>query len=101
MTAERRLLGELEAGCSSPVGALADVVEGDDGEELWIRAVVLSLDGVLSVRRSGSGPLDAADDLGKAVATELLAEGAADLDAPVPPTGPPAGSSATSGGSVP
>ena len=76
-------------------------MEGDDGEELWVRAVVLSLDGALSVRRSGSGPLDAADDLGKAVATELLAEGAADLDAPAPPTDPPAGSGPTSGGSVP
>ncbi len=101
VTAERRLLAELEAGCSSPVGALADVVEGDDGEELWVRAVVLSLDGALSVRRSGSGPLDAADDLGKAVATELLAEGAADLDAPAPPAEPPASSGPTSGGSVP
>lgn len=98
VTAERRLLAELEAGCSSPVGALADVVEGDDGEELWVRAVVLSLDGALSVRRSGSGPLDAADDLGKAVATELLAEGAADLDAPVTPARP---TDPTAGGSVP
>ncbi len=101
VTAERRLLAELEAGCSSPVGALADVVEGEDGEELWIRAVVLSLDGALAVRRSGSGPLDAADDLGKAVATELLAEGAADLDAPAPPSEPPAAPGSASGGSVP
>ena len=101
VTAERRLLAELEAGCSSPVGALADVVEGEDGEELWVRAVVLSLDGALSVRRSGSGPLDAADDLGKAVATELLAEGAADLDAPAPPSQPPAAPGSASGGSVP
>lgn len=80
VTAERRVLAELEAGCSAPVGALAEVVEGEDGEELWLRAVVLSLDGVLSVRRSGSGPVDGADDLGKAVATELLEDGAAGLD---------------------
>ncbi len=84
VTAERRLLADLEAGCSSPVGALADVVEGDDGEELWLRAVVLSLDGVLSVRRSGSGPLGAAAELGASVASELLDEGAADLDAASP-----------------
>ncbi|QIK68298.1 hydroxymethylbilane synthase [Nocardioides sp. HDW12B] len=84
VTAERRLLADLEAGCSSPVGALADVVEGEDGEELWLRAVVLSLDGGLSVRRSGSAPLAAADELGSSVAAELLDEGAAELD-DVPP----------------
>jgi hydroxymethylbilane synthase len=82
VTAERRVLAELEAGCSAPVGALAEVVEGEDGEELWLRAVVLSLDGGLSVRRSGSGPVEEADYLGKAVATELLEDGAAELDGP-------------------
>ena len=43
--AERALLAELEAGCSAPVGALAEVAEGDLGDELWIRAVALSPDG--------------------------------------------------------
>ena len=41
-TAERAVLATLEAGCSAPVGALAEVVEGDDGDELWVRAVALS-----------------------------------------------------------
>ena len=45
-------------GCSAPVGALAEVAEGDHGDELWVRAVALSPDGALSVRRSASGPLD-------------------------------------------
>ncbi len=31
VAAERALLAALEAGCSAPVGALADVAEGDDG----------------------------------------------------------------------
>ena len=31
VTAERALLATLEAGCSAPVAALADVAEGDDG----------------------------------------------------------------------
>ena len=48
VTAERAVLAALEAGCSAPVGALAELAEGDDGEELWLRAVVLSADGVLS-----------------------------------------------------
>ncbi|MFI5426779.1 hypothetical protein [Aeromicrobium sp. UC242_57] len=33
VTAERSLLATLEAGCSAPVGALAEIVEGDDGVE--------------------------------------------------------------------
>jgi hydroxymethylbilane synthase len=68
------------------VGALAEIVEGDDGEELWVRAVALSLDGALSVRRSGSG--DAADPaaVGRALAAEMVADGAHDLisNPPVP-----------------
>ena len=45
VTAERAVLATLEGGCAAPIGALADVAEGDDGDELWIRAVALSLDG--------------------------------------------------------
>ncbi len=77
--AERSLLAELEAGCSAPVGALAEVAEGDLGDELWVRAVALSFDGGLSVRRSASGPLDDSVGLGQKLAAEMLAEGAADL----------------------
>ncbi len=79
VTAERVLLAELEAGCSAPVGALAEVAEGDLGDELWIRAVALSLDGALSVRRSASGPLEDPVGLGHKLAAEMLAEGAAEL----------------------
>ena len=79
VTAERTLLAELEAGCAAPVGALAEVAEGDLGDELWIRAVALSHDGALTVRRSASGPLDDAVGLGQKVAAEMLAEGAAEL----------------------
>ena len=77
--AERALLAELEAGCSAPVGALAEVAEGDLGDELWVRAVALSPDGALSVRRSASGPLDDAVGLGQKLAAEMLADGAAEL----------------------
>ena len=77
--AERALLAELEAGCSAPVGALAEVAEGDLGDELWVRAVALSPDGALSVRRSASGPLDDAVGVGQKLAAEMLADGAAEL----------------------
>ena len=53
--AERAVLATLEAGCSAPVGALAEVAEGDDGDELWLRAVALSPDGAVAVRRSATG----------------------------------------------
>jgi hydroxymethylbilane synthase len=85
VTAERRVLADLEAGCSAPVGALAEVVEGDDGEELWLRAVALSPDGALSVRRSGSGPTADADGVGRRLAAEMIEDGASSLlGEPVP-----------------
>ena len=81
--AERSALATLEGGCSAPIGALADVAEGEDGPELWLRAVVLSPDGSLAVRRSASAPLTdraAAAALGERLARELLDEGAGQLE---------------------
>jgi hydroxymethylbilane synthase len=89
VTAERAVLSTLEAGCSAPLGALADVVEGDDGDELWLRAIALSEDGGLSVRMSASGPVDDAAGLGRRLASEMLAEGAADLMTAPLEQGPP------------
>ena len=80
--AERVLLAALEAGCTAPLGALAVVAEGDDGPELYLRAVVASSDGAAELRRSTTGPLDRALDLGRELAALLLADGAADLIAP-------------------
>ena len=80
------MLATLEGGCAAPIGTLADVVEGEEGPELWVRAVALSLDGSLSVRLSASGPLDDAAGVGRRLAEEMLAEGAADLtDDPADP----------------
>ncbi len=83
--AERAVLATLEGGCSAPIGALADVVEGEDGEELWVRAVALSTDGGLSVRMSATGDLNDAAGLGARLAKEMLADGAGDLDAATEP----------------
>jgi hydroxymethylbilane synthase len=76
VTAERTVLNMLEAGCSAPVGALAEVAEGDDGDELWVRAVALSYDGVVAVRRSATGTPDNAVGVGQRLAAEMLEEGA-------------------------
>lgn len=91
VTAERSLLSTLEAGCSAPVGALADVVWADDGDELWLRAVVGDPSGSPTIRLSASGSLDEPGAVGDRLAAEMLAEGAAQLMG-VPPGRPSIGS---------
>jgi hydroxymethylbilane synthase len=83
--AERALLADLQAGCSAPVAALAEVAEGDEGPEIYLRAAVLSLDGAFAIRLSRtatltseprtSGPGSAAET-GRLLAREMRAEGA-------------------------
>lgn len=77
--AERAVLATLEGGCSAPIGALAEVVEGEEEQELWVRAVALSPDGVLTVRMSASGDPADAVGVGTRLANEMLADGAAGL----------------------
>jgi hydroxymethylbilane synthase len=79
--AERTLLADLEAGCSAPVGALADVAEGfDESEtEIYLRAVVAAVDGSDFVRLSATGPGTDPVGIGHRLATDLLAAGAATL----------------------
>jgi hydroxymethylbilane synthase len=84
VTAERVLLADLEAGCSAPVGAIAEVVESidEDGrvfEELSLRACVAAADGSDVIRASGIGNPDRAAELGLSVAAELLELGAREL----------------------
>jgi hydroxymethylbilane synthase len=83
--AERAVLATLEGGCSAPIGALAEVVEGDDGDEMWVRAVALSPDGALSVRKSATGEPADAVGVGTRLANEMLADGAARLALPQQP----------------
>ncbi|MGW4779296.1 hydroxymethylbilane synthase [Streptomyces filamentosus] len=85
VTAERSLLAALEAGCSAPVGALADLL--DDGKpattEMRLRAVVGTTDGSTLVQLSTTGPVPATNraamELGRELADEMLAKGAAGL----------------------
>lgn len=84
VTAERVLLADLEAGCSAPVGAIAEVVESidEDGrvfEELSLRACVAAADGSDVIRASGIGNPGRAAELGLSVAAELLELGAREL----------------------
>jgi len=79
VTAERALLNRLEAGCTAPVGALADVALGDEGEEIWLRAVVAHLSGSPLIRMSATGSPDDAAGVGGRLAAEMLSRGAAEL----------------------
>ena len=85
--AERAVLAALEAGCTAPVGAIAEVVESldDDGRifvELSLRAAVAAEDGSDVIRASVVGPVDHASRLGKDLAAELLELGADELVGP-------------------
>jgi hydroxymethylbilane synthase len=80
VTAERALLSALEAGCTAPVGALADVAAGDNGEdEIYLRGTVTAVDGSRAVRLSITGPVADGDRLGRQLAADLLDAGAAEL----------------------
>lgn len=93
VTAERAVLATLEAGCSAPVGALAEVGGGGsdrmlappEGEasgnvtELRLRAVVGSVDGGSRVQLSTTGSVLGAAELGRELADSMLAQGAAGL----------------------
>src|SRR5262245_16516467 len=73
--AERTLLSELRAGCLAPVGAWGRIQRG----RLALDAVVLSPDGKRRLVASGVTEVANAIILGKQVAEQLLAQGAADL----------------------
>ncbi|SNR40133.1 hydroxymethylbilane synthase [Haloechinothrix alba] len=86
VVAERAVLATLEAGCSAPVGALADVVSDIDDTDgvahtvmrILLRGVAASgeSDGGEVLRASATGDLSEAEFLGKKVAAELLDLGA-------------------------
>lgn len=93
VAAERALLAALEAGCQAPVGALADVVEDLDANDTVVHR--LSLRGVAAanwtagstaegpavdlIRASATGDLTEGEQLGRALAAELLELGAGAL----------------------
>ncbi|ACV77939.1 hydroxymethylbilane synthase [Nakamurella multipartita] len=75
VVAERVLLRDLEAGCSAPVGAFAQV----QGDALTLRAVVVAVDGSSEFRVHRAGSPAAAADLGARAAADLIGQGAAGL----------------------
>jgi len=90
VTAERALLAALEAGCSAPVGALAEIVEDLDAEGKVVERISLrgtaAVDGedgaVDMVRAIALADKHQAAQLGKDLAAELLDLGAGALSGP-------------------
>ncbi len=77
--AERALNRRLEGGCQVPIGGYAEL-EGDD---IWLRGLVASLDGSTVLRAEKRAPRQEAEALGIAVAEALLEQGAGDILADV------------------
>jgi len=72
-TAERALLRTLEGGCQVPVGGHAIV----EGEKLQLTAVICSLDGATVVEGAISGRAENCEEIGAALAEDLLSRGGA------------------------
>lgn len=76
VAAERAFLRGLGGGCRAPIAAYAQEVA--DGM-LHLRGLAAEPAGRRAVRGERSGPLEAAEEIGLALAAELLGRGAADL----------------------
>jgi len=69
------VLASLGGGCQVPIGAHAEV----SGGGLRLMAVVIAPDGSVMVRKSDSGAVAEADEIGRRVGAALLAEGAREI----------------------
>ena len=69
VVAERAVLAALEAGCTAPVGAFAEV---DEALNLHLVAAVVSVDGVTAIRGSAQGAATDAEGIGRRLAADLL-----------------------------
>ena len=75
LTAERAMNARLQGSCEVPIGGHAVL----DGEHLWLRGLVASVDGATLVTGETRGPLASAAMLGEALAEDLLARGAREI----------------------
>lgn len=70
--AERAMNAALEGGCQVPIGSYAIW----QGEQIWLRGLVASLDGKTIIRGERKGSAADAQAMGEDLARELLANGA-------------------------
>jgi hydroxymethylbilane synthase len=76
LSAERAVVEALGGGCQTPVGALA---MPEDGDVLYLVAVVVALDGSRVVRGEARGSRSDAAVMGAKVGAQLLADGAGEI----------------------
>ena len=75
VTAERAMNLALEGGCQVPIGSYALL----DGDELFLRGLVGSVDGKEIIRKEITGHVDKAHELGESLAQALLEAGAKEI----------------------
>ena len=75
VAAERAVLQNLGGGCSVPIGVLGEHQDG----RLHVQALVSTPDGSRALRRAIMGPAGEAAALGRRLAAQLLADGAAGI----------------------
>ncbi|MBL4782458.1 MAG: hydroxymethylbilane synthase [Porticoccaceae bacterium] len=72
VAAERAVNRELEGGCQVPIACYAEL----SADQLYLRALVGSLDGSVMLREDITGAIESAEQLGIELARRLLARGA-------------------------
>lgn len=72
VTAERKMLNELCAGCLAPVGVVASISD----DQLNLTGTVLTTDGSKKLTADAKGKLESAVEIGEQIARQLLEKGA-------------------------
>jgi hydroxymethylbilane synthase len=75
VTAERAMNRLLDGGCQAPVAGYATIVHG----MLYLSGLVATADGSIIYRAQHKGEVEDALDIGETVATQLIAQGAAEI----------------------
>lgn len=75
ITAERAMNARLNGGCQVPIAGFSEV----EGGQLWMRGLVGSPDGSVLYRAERKGTLAEAEEIGIAIADDLLAQGADEI----------------------
>ena len=75
VVAERTVNGRLQGGCQVPIASFAIL----ENSELYLRALVGNPDGSLIIRSEMTGDPHQAEQIGLAVAEDLLSQGAAEI----------------------
>lgn len=78
VTAERALNRRLQGGCQVPIACYA-IADPQQPGYIWLRGLVGSPDGALTLRSEARAPRDQAEQLGIDVANDLLSQGAGEI----------------------